>query len=63
MVKEDIMDFMNKFYENGQLGYTVNSFFVALISKVQNSNNLSEYRPISLAGSLYKIVAKTLANH
>ncbi|XP_021288343.1 uncharacterized protein LOC110419572 [Herrania umbratica] len=62
VVKDDIIDFMKKFYKNGQLGYGVNSSFIALISKVQNPNNLSEYKSISLVGSLYKIVAKTLAD-
>ncbi|KHN17109.1 Transposon TX1 putative 149 kDa protein, partial [Glycine soja] len=39
-----------------------NESFIALISKVNDPQNLNEYRPISLIGCAYKIVAKLLAN-
>lgn len=35
---------------------------LTLLPKVDNPHNLSEYRPISLVGSLYKILEKVLAN-
>ncbi|GJU38233.1 RNA-directed DNA polymerase, eukaryota [Tanacetum coccineum] len=38
-----------------------NSSFVALILKVLNPKVVSDYRPISLIGSLYKVVTKILA--
>nr|GEV02103.1 RNA-directed DNA polymerase, eukaryota, reverse transcriptase zinc-binding domain protein [Tanacetum cinerariifolium] len=39
-----------------------NSSFIALISKTRNANTVKDFRPISLIGSLYKIIAKILAN-
>nr|GEY81243.1 RNA-directed DNA polymerase, eukaryota [Tanacetum cinerariifolium] len=39
-----------------------NSSFIALIPKIPDANTIKDFRPISLIGSLYKIVAKILAN-
>nr|GEY69960.1 RNA-directed DNA polymerase, eukaryota [Tanacetum cinerariifolium] len=39
-----------------------NSYFIALIPKMQGANMVKDYRPISLIGSLYKIITKLLAN-
>ncbi|GKE18757.1 RNA-directed DNA polymerase, eukaryota, partial [Tanacetum coccineum] len=39
-----------------------NSSFIALIPKTQNAKTVKDFRPISLIGSLYKIIAKILAN-
>lgn len=36
--------------------------FIALIPKVENPQALSEFKPITLVGSLYKILAKWLVN-
>ena len=38
------------------------SFIALLISKKHNAINISDFRPISLIGSIYKIVAMVLAN-
>ncbi|GJX77000.1 RNA-directed DNA polymerase, eukaryota, reverse transcriptase zinc-binding domain protein [Tanacetum coccineum] len=39
-----------------------NSSFIALIPKNPDANMVKDFRPISLIGSLYKIIAKILAN-
>nr|GFA54722.1 RNA-directed DNA polymerase, eukaryota, reverse transcriptase zinc-binding domain protein [Tanacetum cinerariifolium] len=39
-----------------------NLSFIALIPKIPDANTVKEFRPISLIGSLYKIVSKILAN-
>nr|GFA01540.1 RNA-directed DNA polymerase, eukaryota [Tanacetum cinerariifolium] len=39
-----------------------NSSFVALISKITDAKFVNEFRPISLIGSVYKVVTKVLAN-
>ncbi|KHN25835.1 hypothetical protein glysoja_044295, partial [Glycine soja] len=39
-----------------------NSFFIALIPKVKDPQSISDFRPISLIGCVYKVIAKLLAN-
>ncbi|GAU42662.1 hypothetical protein TSUD_398680 [Trifolium subterraneum] len=50
------------FHRNGKLVKGINSTFIALIPKVDNPKKLNDFRPISLVGSLYKILAKVIAN-
>ncbi|MCH85424.1 cysteine-rich receptor-like protein kinase, partial [Trifolium medium] len=40
----------------------LNATFIALIPKVDSPQRLNDFRPISLVSSLYKILAKVLAN-
>ncbi|KAK2637456.1 hypothetical protein Ddye_032248 [Dipteronia dyeriana] len=40
----------------------MNKSFIALIPKVDNPRSFRDFRPIYLIGSLYKILAKILAN-
>lgn len=46
---------------NGVLPKGCNSSFIALIPKIDDPQNLGDYRPISLVGCMYKILAKLLA--
>ncbi|GAU47276.1 hypothetical protein TSUD_94650 [Trifolium subterraneum] len=61
-MQADIMRFMAEFHRNGRLSKGINSTFIALIPKVDSPHRLNDFRPISLVGSLYKILAKVLAN-
>jgi hypothetical protein len=56
------MRFVSEFHRNGKLAKGINSTFIALIPKIDNPQRLNDFRPISLVGSLYKILAKVLAN-
>ncbi|GAU10308.1 hypothetical protein TSUD_422640, partial [Trifolium subterraneum] len=58
----DIMRFISEFHRNGRLTKGINAAFIALIPKVESPQRLNDFRPISLVGSLYKILAKVLAN-
>ena len=51
-----------EFHRNGKLTKDVNSTFIALILKVHSPQRFNDFRPISLVGCLYKVVAKFLAN-
>uniref|UniRef100_A0A2N9FG38 Reverse transcriptase domain-containing protein n=1 Tax=Fagus sylvatica TaxID=28930 RepID=A0A2N9FG38_FAGSY len=44
----------------GTFTYSLNATFVTLISKKQNAINIWDFRPVSLIGSVYKILANRL---
>ncbi|XP_019425747.1 PREDICTED: uncharacterized protein LOC109334402 [Lupinus angustifolius] len=60
-IKDDISLFLKEFQVNCKLPKGLNSSFISLIPKVLNMVRIEDYRPISLVGSLYKIIAKVLA--
>ncbi|GMP55749.1 hypothetical protein CsSME_00020479 [Camellia sinensis var. sinensis] len=62
ILKHEIMQFFKEFHQNSRLTYGINSTFITLIPKLENPINLSDYRPISLVSSLYKILAKVLTH-
>ena len=62
ILTDDLMRFLHEFHRNGRLAKGINSTFIALIPKVDSPQRLNDFRPISLVGSLYKILAKVLAN-
>ncbi|GJX68265.1 RNA-directed DNA polymerase, eukaryota [Tanacetum coccineum] len=47
---------------DGKFPQGCNSYFIALIPKIHDAKVVKDIRPISLIGSLYKIIAKILAN-
>ncbi|GJR98417.1 hypothetical protein Tco_0270591 [Tanacetum coccineum] len=49
------------FFVNGSFSKGCNSSFVALIPKVTDAKFVNDYRPISLIGSVYKVVTKIMA--
>ena len=61
LIKSDILRFLDEFYANGIFPRGCNASFLALIPKVADPQFLNDYRPISLIGCMYKIVAKILA--
>ena len=62
VIETDILGFFNEFFEKGTFAYSLNATFVTLIPKKQNAINIRDFHPISLIGSVYKILAKVLAN-
>nr|GEV34611.1 RNA-directed DNA polymerase, eukaryota, reverse transcriptase zinc-binding domain protein [Tanacetum cinerariifolium] len=62
LIESDVMDAANHFYDHGFYHTGGNSSFIALILKTNDSKLVKEFRPISLIGSLYKIITKILAN-
>jgi hypothetical protein len=61
-VKQDVMNFLNEFHVNAFLPKAFRSSFLTLIPKKDHPQELVDYRPICLIGSMYKILSKLLAN-
>ncbi|RVX01696.1 Transposon TX1 uncharacterized 149 kDa protein [Vitis vinifera] len=61
-VKYEVMGFMKEFHEHGRFVRSLNSTFLVLIPKIPDAEDLKDFRPISLIGGLYKLLAKVLAN-
>lgn len=53
---------MGQFYQTGQFKESFNAIFIALILKVGGTKDIQQFRPISLLGSVYKLLAKVLGN-
>lgn len=56
------MFFLVEFHRSKRLTKWINVTLIALIHKVDSPQWLNEFHPISLVGSMYKILAKVLAN-
>ncbi|GJT57856.1 RNA-directed DNA polymerase, eukaryota [Tanacetum coccineum] len=59
-IRKGVWDF-NCFFDKGCFLRGGNSSFIALIPKVMDAKFVSDFRPISLIGSVYKVVTKILA--
>ena len=62
VVEKDVLAFFEEFNQYGNFEKSQNATFIALISKKNDASNIRDFRPISLVGSVYKILAKVLAN-
>ncbi|GJW71739.1 RNA-directed DNA polymerase, eukaryota [Tanacetum coccineum] len=62
LIEENVVAAVNHFYLHGYCQKGSNSSFIALIPKYTGAKMVKDFRPISLIGSLYKIIAKLLAN-
>nr|KAJ0210611.1 hypothetical protein LSAT_V11C400216830 [Lactuca sativa] len=57
----DIYMAVKDFERSGTINKGCNSSFITLVPKSIDPNTFDDYRPISLLGSLYKIISKVLA--
>ncbi|GJW59203.1 RNA-directed DNA polymerase, eukaryota, reverse transcriptase zinc-binding domain protein [Tanacetum coccineum] len=62
LIECDIVNAVKWFFLHERIPSGGNLSFITLIPKVSNANMVKDFRPISLIGSVYKIVAKILAN-
>nr|GEX77526.1 RNA-directed DNA polymerase, eukaryota [Tanacetum cinerariifolium] len=62
VIQDDVIAAVRYFFLNFDIPKGCNSSFIALIPKTPNANMVNDFRPISLIGSVYKIIAKILAN-
>ena len=56
------MAFFEEFFLHGMFQRSLNSTFLVLLPKKEGAKDLKDFRPISLVGGLYKLLAKVLAN-
>ena len=61
-VKYKVMGFLKEFPEQSRFVRSLNSTFLVLIKKKMGVEDLRDFKSISLVGSLYKLLAKVLAN-
>ncbi|GKG08780.1 hypothetical protein Tco_0334612, partial [Tanacetum coccineum] len=61
-IQKDLYDFVNLFFASCVMPNGANSSFFTFITKVNNPTLITDFRPISLIGMHYKIIAKILAN-
>ncbi|XP_071712391.1 uncharacterized protein [Rutidosis leptorrhynchoides] len=60
-IREDLVAAVNWFWSTGEISEGCNASFITLVPKKADPVSLHEYRPISLIGSYYKIIAKLLS--
>ena len=61
VIKTDVYSIVDEFYATGRLPKGSNVAFIALIAKCDNPAGFKDFRPISMVGCVYKIIAKLLA--
>ena len=61
-MEKDVLVVFEEFYHHSKFEKSLNATFIALIPKKNGVSNIRDFRPISLVGSVYKILAKVLAN-
>ncbi|RVW79590.1 Transposon TX1 uncharacterized 149 kDa protein [Vitis vinifera] len=61
-IKEEILEMFKDFYEHSSFLKSLNNTFLVLIPKKSGAKDLGDFRPISLLGGLYNLLAKVLAN-
>ena len=61
-LKLEIMEVLKNFHSQAVFEKSLNATSIALIPKKVDAINVRDFRPISLVGSIYKIISKLLAN-
>jgi hypothetical protein len=62
VLKEDIMKVFRVFRASGKFESSPNATFLALILRIPEAIDPEDFRSINIVGSIYKIIAKILAN-
>ncbi|WMV42285.1 hypothetical protein MTR67_035670 [Solanum verrucosum] len=60
VVKKEVVAAVQNFHDHGIFERSFNATFIALIPKKIGAKELTDFRPISLIGSIYKIISKVL---
>ncbi|KAK3218473.1 hypothetical protein Dsin_012443 [Dipteronia sinensis] len=62
IVVGDIINTVQEFFRTGHRLKELNTTILALVPKVPNPSRMMDFRPISCCNTLYKIIAKIIAN-
>ena len=62
VIGEDFCTYILNFFETGALHASFNTTWVILIPKKKGAVEVTDFRPISLIGSIYKVIAKILSS-
>ncbi|GJZ06780.1 RNA-directed DNA polymerase, eukaryota [Tanacetum coccineum] len=62
IIQHDVINVVKEFFSSSKFPLGSNSSFITLIPKSLDAKMVKDFRPISLIGSFYKIVAKILSN-
>ncbi|RVW35353.1 Transposon TX1 uncharacterized 149 kDa protein [Vitis vinifera] len=61
VIKEDLVRVFAEFHRSEVINQSTNASFIVLLPKKSTTKKISDFRPISLITSLYKIIAKVLS--
>eukprot|EP00253_Pinus_taeda_P006494 PITA_06494 len=62
LIGAEITEVVEEFRKKGEVYNPFNATFIALIPKKEVPESFEDFRPISLCNSIYKIIAKVIAN-
>ncbi|XP_019241943.1 PREDICTED: uncharacterized protein LOC109221978 [Nicotiana attenuata] len=61
-IKGELMEAIEYFHVNGVFERSISASFITIVPKKEGAFCIRDYRPISLVGSIYKIISKVLSN-
>lgn len=61
IIGEDIVNMVQHFFMSCHMLKEMNTTFISLIPKVENPTSPSQFRPISLCNTTYKIISKLIS--
>ena len=62
VVEKEVMAFFVHFHRHSVFEWSVNASIITLIPKKSFALSIKDFRPISLVGSMYKLLSKVLVN-
>jgi len=61
IIGEEFSNYVIQFFDSGNMNPCINITWVTLIPKKKIAEEVKDYRPISMVGSVYKVIAKILS--
>jgi len=61
VIGDEFSSYILQFFASGYLPKAINTTWVTLIPKKKGAEDISDFRPISMVGCVYKVIAKILS--